>query len=81
MPIYEYRCLECGSISEIFIRSLDNQNVRCPACDSYKLDRLLSAAYTVKTDASTLSKTCCGRTERCETPPCSVEDTCRRDSK
>ena len=54
MPIYEYRCLECGRISEIFLRSLNNQNVQCPACGSYKLDRLLSASYTVKTDASTL---------------------------
>jgi putative FmdB family regulatory protein len=81
MPIYEYRCLECGRISAIFLRSLNSQNVRCPACGSYKLDRLLSASYTLKTGASTPGMTCCGRTERCETPPCSSNDTCRRDSK
>jgi len=81
MPIYEYRCLECGRISEIFLRSLDSQKVQCPVCGSYKLDKLLSASYTLKTDASTPGMTCCGKTERCETPPCSSNNTCRRDSK
>jgi putative FmdB family regulatory protein len=81
MPIYEYRCLKCGRISEIFLHSLNSQNVQCPACGSYKLDRLLSASYTLKTNASTHGTTCCGKTERCETPPCSSSDTCRRDNK
>ena len=81
MPIYEYRCLECGRVSEIFLRSLNNQNVQCPACGSYKLDKLLSASYTLRTEVSTTGTTCCGRAERCEMPPCSVDDTCRRDNK
>jgi putative FmdB family regulatory protein len=81
MPIYEYRCLECGRISEIFLRSLNSQNVQCPICGSYKLDKLLSASYALRTEASTPGTTCCGRTERCETPPCSSDDTCRRDRK
>jgi putative FmdB family regulatory protein len=81
MPIYEYRCLECGRTSEIFLRSLNSQNVQCPVCGSYKLDRLLSVSYTLKINASTPGTTCCGRAERCETPPCSLDDTCRRDSK
>jgi putative FmdB family regulatory protein len=79
MPIHEYRCLCCGKISEIFLRSLDGQSARCPVCGSYKLDRLFSASYTVKTDVSTAGTTCCGRAERCQTPPCSSDNTCRRD--
>jgi putative FmdB family regulatory protein len=81
MPIYEYRCLECGGIAEMFLHSLSSQNVQCPACGSYKLEKLLSAGYTLKTDASIPGTTCCGKTERCETPPCSLDDTCRRDNK
>jgi putative FmdB family regulatory protein len=81
MPIYEYKCQECGRISEIFLRSLNSQDIQCPACGSYKLDRLLSASYALKTDASTHGTTCCGKTERCQTPPCSSADTCRRDNK
>jgi len=81
MPIYEYRCLECGRISEIFLRSLNSQNVQCQEFGSYKLDKLLSASYTLKTDASIPGMTYCGRTERCETLHCSLDDICRRDSK
>jgi len=81
MPIYEYRCLECGRISEIFIRSLDSQNIQCPVCGSRRLDRLLSASYALRIDTPRPGATCCGRTERCETPPCSLDDSCRRDSR
>jgi hypothetical protein len=73
--------MECGRVSEIFLRSLNSQNIQCPVCGSYKLDRLLSASYTVKIDTPNLGSTCCGRAERCETPPCFLDDTCRRDSK
>jgi len=81
MPIYEYKCQECGRISEIFLRSLNSQNIQCRLCGSRKLERILSASYALRTDNATPGMTCCGRTERCETPPCSVDDTCRRDSK
>jgi putative FmdB family regulatory protein len=81
MPIYEYRCLECGRISEIFVRSLNSENVQCSACGSYKLDRLLSTSYTLKIGAPTPGTTCCGKAERCETAPCSFDNTCRRDNK
>lgn len=81
MPVYEYRCLDCGKISEILLRSPDDQNIRCPACGSYRLDKLLSAPYTLRSRASILGTTCCGKAERCQTPPCSLDDTCRRDNK
>lgn len=81
MPIYEYKCQECGGTSEIFLRSLDSRSVQCPVCGSQKLDRLLSASYALRTNAPVSDTTCCGRAERCETPPCSVNDTCRRDNK
>ena len=78
MPIYDYRCQECGKVSEIFLRSLDSQATRCPDCGSGKLEKLVSASYVVRTDASAPGTTCCGRTERCEAPPCSTGDVCRR---
>jgi len=81
MPIYEYKCQECGRTSEIFIRSLDSQNIQCPVCGSRRLDRLLSASYALRIDTPRPGATCCGRTERCETPPCSLDDSCRRDSR
>jgi putative FmdB family regulatory protein len=41
MPIFEYRCRECGAKFEKIVRS-DRDAVTCERCDSRKLDRLLS---------------------------------------
>ncbi|MCK4387726.1 MAG: zinc ribbon domain-containing protein, partial [Dehalococcoidia bacterium] len=71
MPIYEYKCLDCGKISEIFLRSSNTETIECPICGSKNLEKLLSASYAIRMDASMPGRTCCGRTERCETPPCS----------
>jgi len=77
MPIYDCRCNECGNISEVFVRT-SNAEVRCPHCGSGNVDRLVSASYAIRMDTSAPGTTCCGRTERCETPPCSTGDICRR---
>lgn len=51
MPIHEYKCLECGSLPEIFLRTLDSQGVQCPVCGSDKLEKLLSATHALKAGA------------------------------
>jgi len=79
MPIYEYKCLDCGRISEILLRSPNTETIECPICGSKNLQKLLSASYAIRMDASMPGRTCCGRTERCETPPCSSGGVCRRD--
>jgi putative FmdB family regulatory protein len=79
MPIYEYRCLECGETSEMLLRS-GNESIECPSCGSKNLEKLFSASYNIRMGASMPGRTCCGRTERCETPPCFPDNTCRRDS-
>lgn len=45
MPIYEYRCLECGEVfSHLFLRSTDaNAQQLCSACDSPRTQRLISS--------------------------------------
>ena len=77
MPIYDFRCQECGRVSEIFLRGASH-TARCPACGSDNMERLISASYMMKMDAAAPGTTCCGRTERCEAPPCSTGDVCRR---
>jgi putative FmdB family regulatory protein len=79
MPIYEYRCLECGKISEVFLHTPNSDSIECPICGSKNVERLLSASYAIKMGDSMLGRTCCGRMERCEAPPCSTEGICRRD--
>jgi len=78
VPIYDFRCRECGKVSEIFVRGADGQVACCPDCGSEDLERLISASYMIRMDAQAPGTTCCGRTERCEAPPCSRDDVCRR---
>ncbi|MBM4272509.1 MAG: hypothetical protein FJ139_10215 [Deltaproteobacteria bacterium] len=82
MPIYEYRCAQCGSISE-FIENITvvKPNVICRRCGSDRLSRILSTGFLLKSHifAETEGgKTCCGRDERCDAPPCSTGQGCRR---
>lgn len=41
MPIFEYRCRECGAEFEKIVHSSD-QEVRCRDCSGRQLDKLLS---------------------------------------
>ena len=66
-------------VSEIFLRDA-GQAARCPDCGSDDMERLISASYMIKS-APVTGNTCCGRTERCATPPCSSGDTCQRGRK
>jgi putative FmdB family regulatory protein len=40
MPLYEYRCLSCGSEFELLVRVHDTP--ACPQCKSVELERMLS---------------------------------------
>jgi putative FmdB family regulatory protein len=43
MPIYEYRCEECGSSFEKFVRSMSSQvELECPACHSKRCKKSIS---------------------------------------
>jgi len=77
MPVYDYKCQDCSKMSEIFLRSSYSE-VRCPSCNSENMERLISASYMIKMGASASSSTCCGRKERCDTLPCSKDESCRR---
>ena len=79
MPIYQYKCQRCGEITEFFSHSFFNsETLACPSCGNRNLERLISAPNLLKASASTSGTTCCGRTERCDTPQCSTNEGCRR---
>ena len=77
MPVYDFKFRECGQLSEILLRD-HIQKACCPNCGGENLERLFSASYLIKTEAETSATTCCGRAERCGSPPCSTGDMCRR---
>jgi putative FmdB family regulatory protein len=45
MPIFEYRCKECGHSFETLVRG--RERARCPSCESFKLEKLLSTFAAV----------------------------------
>ena len=75
MPIYEYRCRDCNVTFEMLVRA--GTVVTCPHCGSVSLDKLISAPFVLSgRTVQQPGHTCCGREERCDTPPGSVGETC-----
>lgn len=80
MPIYEYRCNQCGAISEFLVGvSSKIEALTCKQCGSSHLEKMLSVAHSLKSEKRAPGHTCCGREERCSTPSCSTGGSCRRD--
>jgi putative FmdB family regulatory protein len=78
MPIYEYGCNNCGATSEFLVGiGLKEQTLRCKKCGSPKLEKIISVSHALKTEKRAHGHTCCGREERCSTPPCSTGGVCR----
>ncbi len=47
MPLYEYRCKECGTTFSLrlHIEEHEKKRPKCPDCDSRKTEKLYSAFY------------------------------------
>ncbi|MDH4222288.1 MAG: zinc ribbon domain-containing protein [candidate division Zixibacteria bacterium] len=81
MPIFEYKCEDCGKVSEVFqLKAKQENTIVCPDCGSNRMKRLMSSPASFVMGSSSKETTCCGREERCDTPPCSTDGTCKRDS-
>lgn len=58
MPIYEYRCPDCGKRPSIFFRSLAavESSPGCPYCGGHQLRRLISRTAQVLSEDSRLER-------------------------
>ncbi|MBP1713871.1 MAG: putative regulatory protein, FmdB [Deltaproteobacteria bacterium] len=55
MPIYEYRCEDCGRVSSFLIRRIQDPLLpRCKRCQSEKMTRLISRVARVRSEESRL---------------------------
>jgi len=82
MPIYEYRCASCGETSS-FLEGVGKGKLelKCKYCGSNELQKVFSTISVLKSGRNGNKQgglTCCGRTERCENPPCNDEGSCKR---
>jgi putative FmdB family regulatory protein len=81
MPIYEYRCENCGKVAEVLQKSFAQKEPSvCTNCGSTEMKKMISPPGFIAVGGSTpKGTTCCGREERCSTPPCSDDGVCGRD--
>ena len=55
MPIYEYRCEDCGKVSSFLVRSFrESLQPRCKRCQGEKMTRLISRVSRVRSEESRL---------------------------
>lgn len=52
MPIYEYRCEECGKRSSALLGSYSSPDPACPHCGKHALKRMVSTFATVSSGES-----------------------------
>jgi putative FmdB family regulatory protein len=53
MPIYEYRCEDCGRVSEFLLIKTDEIFVpQCKRCKSKKMSRVLSKVKVIRSEES-----------------------------
>jgi putative FmdB family regulatory protein len=77
MPIYEYRCPDCGGIQEsIIMAGTYGEPVPCGSCGCTSTERILSAHVSPPAFVRPKGQTCCGRTEQCGSPPTGSGKTC-----
>ncbi len=54
MPIYEYRCKECGHVfSKLQRVGASSEGVACPNCGSTEVERMVSTFASASSGAST----------------------------
>ena len=53
MPIYEYRCSDCGDDFERFLRSMfSKETITCPSCGSEHVNKAFSLFGSTSSSAS-----------------------------
>ena len=61
MPIYEYKCTQCGHVFEAFQRiGADGKELGCPVCGSKNPQKLFSAFSSSGDDISNFGRSSCG---------------------
>ena len=76
MPIYDYKCKKCGTVSEVLVRSNDGQTVKCSSCGSTNVDKLLSSSYMIKMGGMKSDAAYCEKSAHCDSQSCSPGECC-----
>jgi len=63
MPIFEYRCEECGHKFEAIL--FGEQRPECPQCHTAKLEKQLSTFAVTKSSGASATSARCGQSSCC----------------
>ena len=76
MPLYDYRCSTCGEIFE-HLQGLSEPDPTTSPCCEAPVERTLGIPADHRgRHARPAGRTCCGREERCDSPPCGDGQSC-----
>ncbi len=57
MPIYEFKCQNCGTEFEVFFKNKEEiSKVKCKNCDSENITRLMSIVNSIVSDSGSSSE-------------------------
>ncbi|AMM41541.1 Regulatory protein, FmdB, putative domain protein [Candidatus Desulfofervidus auxilii] len=58
MPIYEFRCLQCGHVFEIIhFKKNEQTEMKCPECGGRQIERVISKLGIVSTKTGSIRST------------------------
>ncbi|HHO74902.1 MAG TPA: zinc ribbon domain-containing protein [Deltaproteobacteria bacterium] len=62
MPIYEYKCKECGKEFEKLVPISSENNPKCPQCSSVNVKKKISITASSTSECTTCSSRSCSST-------------------
>lgn len=73
MPIYEFKCLECGEYFEILvIKTEESVEMACPKCKAENFERILSSTHYAMGDGSGGGARVSSQTRACSSGSCTT---------
>jgi putative FmdB family regulatory protein len=73
MPIYEFKCLECGEYFEILVmKSEESVEMACPKCKSESFERILSSTNYAMGEGAGAGKGASAQTRNCSSGSCTT---------
>ncbi|MBT4512053.1 MAG: zinc ribbon domain-containing protein [Chloroflexi bacterium] len=80
MPIYDYKCENCGNVTEFLLNSHNSSPDNCPDCGGINLERMLSASYMIKMGTPSSCGTCCEPSNSCNEAGCPAGGPCSQNN-